>query len=313
MQAPRRGGLSHRRRVETRGAGEVDPARASVDAAPVVGAPAAGLEPRGATGAAAAGPVRPALPGGVQAAGDRGPGRRAPAAGERRGTAPGAAVVHRGVRQLGHGRAPDLPAGGAQPGPGRPRRRSAAGGGPIRGRRVDSAGGATAGLRGVRERPEPGGMPDSQGHAGGHPAARAGAGRRAPPGGRRDQDGGRARAGGPLPPGPRRRDAHRLSLGAHRALRGTELRGRDSAAAVAVAVQEGWAQACVAAPRGAERGRAAAGRVRDRRTGRRPGGARRDRGPSQGGLRLLRLGAAAGTGAGAARGRARGRGCRLRR
>ena len=44
---------------------------------------------------------------------------------------------------------------------------NAPGGRPLRGRGVDSAGGAPARLRGVRERPEPRGVPDTQGDAGG--------------------------------------------------------------------------------------------------------------------------------------------------
>ena len=48
---------------------KVDPARASVDSASVVGAPAARVVARGAVGVAAAGSVRSAVPGGLQVEG----------------------------------------------------------------------------------------------------------------------------------------------------------------------------------------------------------------------------------------------------
>ena len=50
------------------------------------------------------------------------------------------------------------------------------GGGPVCGRRIHSAGGAAAGLRGICQRPQSGGLPDPQSDAGGHSAARARAG-----------------------------------------------------------------------------------------------------------------------------------------
>ena len=62
LQSPRRGGLPNRRGVAARGAGEVHQARASKHLAPVVGAASPGIEPRGATRAAVAGPLRSALP-----------------------------------------------------------------------------------------------------------------------------------------------------------------------------------------------------------------------------------------------------------
>ena len=73
VQAAGGGRFSHRRSFAARGAGEVDPARASFDPASVVGASAAGVLAGGADGAAAAGPLRPALPGGVQAGGSADP------------------------------------------------------------------------------------------------------------------------------------------------------------------------------------------------------------------------------------------------
>src|SRR3990172_8378790 len=103
LQAPRGGGLPDRRGVAARGEGEVDSARTSEHAAPVVGAATAGVEPRCTARAAVAGPVRSALPDGVQGAG-----AEALAAGGRLqsghhgpGPAQGAAQVHRGLCELG--------------------------------------------------------------------------------------------------------------------------------------------------------------------------------------------------------------------
>ena len=96
MQTPCRGGLSDSRRVDARNAREVDPPRPSVDTAPVVGAPAARVEPSGVAGAAAARPVRRPLSSGVQAAGGRDPDRRAAAAEGRPGVAESIALVRRG-------------------------------------------------------------------------------------------------------------------------------------------------------------------------------------------------------------------------
>ena len=66
VQAIGRGGLPYCRGVAARGAREVDTAWAPVHAAPVVGSTASGIVAGGADGAAAAGPLRPSLPGGVQ-------------------------------------------------------------------------------------------------------------------------------------------------------------------------------------------------------------------------------------------------------
>ena len=66
MQTPGRSGLPDCRGIEALGAGEVHPAWASVHAAPVVGAAAAGGVPGDADGASSAGPVRSALPRRIQ-------------------------------------------------------------------------------------------------------------------------------------------------------------------------------------------------------------------------------------------------------
>ena len=70
------------------------------------------------------------------------------------------------------------------------------------------------------------------------PRARAGARRGAAPRRGGDQAAGGEGAGRPLSEGPGRRDAHRLPLGADRALRVAELRRGDPARAVVLAVQE---------------------------------------------------------------------------
>ena len=207
VQAAGGGRFPHRRGLAARGAGEVDPARASFDPASVVGAPPAGVEPGGAHGAAAAGPLRPALPGGVQEGGAADPPRDARASEWMdwrhpvgRGIAAGPSQVHRRLRRLGPCRGPHLARYGPGAGEGGARRGAALGRGPVRGRRLDPARSPTARLRGVRQRPEPGRLPDPQGDAGGHPAPRVGAGRRAAQGRRRDQAGGGTGVGRSLPP-----------------------------------------------------------------------------------------------------------------
>ena len=268
MQATRRGRLPYRGRVEARGTRKIDPSRTSVNAAPLVGAPPTGVESCRAPGAAAAGSLRRTLPGGVQGESLRDPRRSASAASGRHGTPQGALVVHRRVRELGHGREPDVLERGAEPRTGGPRGGTARRGS-VRGRGLNSTGGATARLRGVRERSESRRVSDPQGDAGGYPAARCGIGRRASEGRWGNQGRRRTGVGGPLPGRPRRREAHRLSVGADRAVRGAELRSRDSADALIVAMQEEPPQASVAAERATRRWRPAAGQVRDLRTGHR--------------------------------------------
>ena len=177
VQATRRSRLPHRGGVEARRTGEVDPAWASFHSALVVGAKAAGFVASGIAGVAAAGSMRSALSGYVQGESARCPWRSAAAANQRRGATQGAALVHRCVRELGHGGAFDLHAGGPESCNGGAWRRGAVRGGPVRRWWIDPVGGAASRMRGVRQRPEPSGMPHSQGHAGGHPAPRSGAGR----------------------------------------------------------------------------------------------------------------------------------------
>ena len=117
------------------------------------------------------------------------------------------------------GRQSDLSEGRPRPGPRRPRRGNAAGGGPVRRRWLHSAGGAAARLRDVRQRPESGRLPDPQGDAGGHSASRAGAGGRPAHDRRRDQDRGAAGVGRPVSRGPGRGDADCLPVGARCAAR----------------------------------------------------------------------------------------------
>ena len=116
-----------------------------------------------------------------------------------------------------------------------------------------------------------------------------------------------------LPEGPGRRDAHRLPLGADRALRVAELRRGDPAGAVVLAVQEGEPAAGAATPgRAAGKGerRASSSRSSSRRRRRK---CRRHGDARQGDVCLLQHGAAARARAGATRRPARRGGCGVRR
>ena len=146
MQAPGRGGFPHRRGFPPRHARQVHPAWAPVHAASVVGAPAAGVLPGYAAGAAAARPRRPALPGRVQDAVSRGTAqlvRPSQRVGRRvadgRRLAAGAAGLYRRLRQLGQRRQAGLPHRRPRAGAGRPSRRNAAGGCPLCRRRFHSS------------------------------------------------------------------------------------------------------------------------------------------------------------------------------
>ena len=171
---PDRGGLP------SRGAGKIDPARASLDAPSVVGAAAACVLAGGVDGASAAGPVRRALPAVLQGRRPTDSSRDGRAAawvvgGHRdgRGAAAGHPEVHRRLRQLGQRRQRRLPRYGralvkAAHGEEPPLVVDPfAGGGSI------PLGGAAPRLRRLRQRPQPGGLPDPQGDAGGHPPPRA--------------------------------------------------------------------------------------------------------------------------------------------
>ena len=311
MQAAGGSGLPDRGRLEARGAREIDPSRTSVNAAPLVGAAPVGVESCSAPGAAAARSLRQTLPEGVQGKSPRDPPRSASTAVGRRGTPQGALVVHRRFRELGHGGERDLPRRGAEP-RARGARRGADGRGPVRGRGLDPSGSAAARMRGVCERSESGRVSDPQGDAGRHPASRARIGRGASESRPRDQGGRSAGAGGAVPARPRRCDADRLSVGADRAVRGAELRCRDSVDALFMAMQEESAQTSVTDERSARRRRYATSRVRDLRTRGRQGRTGRNRDAGKGDVCLLRSGASTRARPGATGGTARGRGCHLR-
>ena len=154
----------------------------------MVGTTAVGVLSGGADGALAAGSMRRALSGDVQGRGathSARHGRTATGMGGRhragRRIAAHSAQVHLGFRQQGPGRHPRLSEGESRSGESSAWRRIALGSGSICGRRLDSAGSATRGLRGVRQRLEPSGLPDPQGDAGRHSAPRSEVGRRAAP------------------------------------------------------------------------------------------------------------------------------------
>ena len=121
---------------------------------------------------------------------------------ERHRSAQGDSQVHRRLFELGPSRESALSGSWARTGESGAWRRSAAGGRSVCRWRIDSAGGAAAGMRGLRERPESGRVPDSQGDARRHSAPRAEAGRRASAGRRRDKEAGAKGTGQYYPPDP---------------------------------------------------------------------------------------------------------------
>ena len=230
MQAPGRSRLPDSGGIETRRQGEVHPARTSLDTAPLVGQAPAGILPGRADGPAAARPLRPPLPRGVQDQSKRtAPCNvgRAPGVGltgpDRRRTPSGPAQVHRRICQLGQLGQGRVLGNRTRVGQGCPSRTDASCGGPLRRRRLHTPGSPAAGLRCLRQRPQPRCLPDPQGHVGGHPTAGGWARRRDPEGWGGDQSPSREEPSRPVPQGPGRSNDHSLSLGTDGALRGPKL------------------------------------------------------------------------------------------
>ncbi|GIW40412.1 MAG: hypothetical protein KatS3mg076_0989 [Candidatus Binatia bacterium] len=88
--------------------------------------------------------------------------------------------------------------------------------------------GLAGGMRRIRERSQPGCLPDPQGHARGHSTTRTRAGRQVAPRGRGDQETGGEGAPRPLPEGSGRRDADCLPVGTNRPAASLRTVGRRS-------------------------------------------------------------------------------------
>ena len=294
MQAPRRSGLPHRRSLAPRRPRKVHPHRPPLNAAPLVGAPPARILPRYAARPAAARSRRPQLPARVQAQRPPSPPRppKPPAiVGQthprRRGPPPRPARLHSRLRQLAKQRQARLPNRIPRASPRRPPQRNAPGRRPIRGRRIHTAGGAAAGLRRIRKRPQPRRLPHTQNYAGRHPPQWGPTRRRTAPSRRPNQGASRTRTRRPISAGRRRRCPHRIPVGANHPLRITQLRRRNPTDALYVAVQQNQPQARPAPNHNPQPGRNAPRGLRDIHAARQQRSRRRHGQPRQGYLPLL--------------------------